>query len=411
MKTLTLTHGINRVYLPENLDLKKMIRTLEKGHRKEKYLYRYAYILSQLYFRRFTNKKIKGDNPYIPLHQETLREILSKRLTKIFLDDLISLGIIESDRRAVVGKKSFGYRFSKKYRNQKTKSYINSDTYIIGKLKAIKAKQSTFIEEEEHISQMEKYTHRFEIDYLPAKHYIEDTYSDSINQFNSRMTAIDMLQDGSFFFSRDDNGRVHSNISSFPKDLRKHLVVRDLSTNLPLDLTEIDIKTSQPLFLYIRLMRDKSISKVELDKYRNLLQTDFYQFFMERLRISDRDKVKKSVFLKLFYNKRYGPIQTEYETVFENEFPEIFAFISKIKKKKDGNSVFAGLLQRTESLFIIDWVSKRFISEKPDCMIATVHDSIIIETMYSLEYADYIKTSLQKRYGIEVNITTKKLNA
>lgn len=411
MKSLTLTHGINRAYLPENLDLKKMIRSLEKGQRKEKYLYRYAYILSQLYFRRFTNKKIKGDNPYISLHQKSLREILSKRLTKIFIDDLISLGIIECNRIAIVGVRSFGYRFSKKYRNQPIKSYINTDTYIIGKLKFIQSKQSTIIDEETHISQMKKYIHRFEIDYLPAKHYIEDTYSNNINKFNSRMTAIDMLKDQAFFFSRDDNGRIHSNISSFPKDLKKYLVVRDLSTNLPLDLTEIDIKTSQPVFLLVRLIRDKSISKTELDKYRNMLQDGFYEFFMDRLRIDDRDEVKQDVFKQLFYNKHSAPIQTDYETVFENEFPEIFAFISKIKKKKDGNSVFAGLLQRTESLFIIDWVSKKHILEKPDSIIATIHDSIIIETKYSQEYSDFIKNSLHKRYGIEVNITTKNLNA
>lgn len=90
------------------------------------------YILSTIHLNRVTNKTYKKED-YIPLHFKTLRSITSKRLTKQFLIDLISIGVIEKDNHYVCGRKSIGYRYTDKYRYAKTKAFVNEDNHILKK--------------------------------------------------------------------------------------------------------------------------------------------------------------------------------------------------------------------------------------------------------------------------------------
>lgn len=108
------------------------------------------------------------------------------------------------------------------------------------------------------------------------------TYIDGLNLpksvHNSWVQAINNFRLGHIYYSRNGkDNRLHSILTSFPKDLRKFVRFKKEK------LVALDIKASQPFFLgcIIHLFRNyeklenKSLSKILVDKIYHIIQEDF----------------------------------------------------------------------------------------------------------------------------------------
>ncbi len=108
-------------YIPENLNLSC-----------EKHKDKYYYFLSTITYRRIFNKSIK-ENDFVPISSKILHDIINSRY-KERIDELLEMGIIETDGKYFTGEKSKGYRYTLQYRNKKLKKVNITDNKIISKV-------------------------------------------------------------------------------------------------------------------------------------------------------------------------------------------------------------------------------------------------------------------------------------
>lgn len=104
-------------YVPENIDLDKLIEKNPISHIPGIHRDKLLYILHLLAEIPSNNKDLTNEEGYVPINAE----ILEKWIGKEYLDYLTSLqetGIIETDNQFIVGVKSGGYRFPPDISNQ-----------------------------------------------------------------------------------------------------------------------------------------------------------------------------------------------------------------------------------------------------------------------------------------------------
>ena len=91
--------------------------------------------------------------------------------------------------------------------------------------------------------------------------------------------------------------------------------------------------------------------------------------------ITDKQELKRMVFIVLFTDNRFfGQREAEPKRIFKSIYPEVYEVFAAIKKK--GANALPILLQKIESMLILDRVAKRISIERPDMPIFTIHDSI-----------------------------------
>lgn len=179
------------------------------------------------------------------------------------------------------------------------------------------------------------------------------------------------IADGFLYFKRNDtNGRLNTNLTSMPTYLRKFIISDDTLVNL-------DIKNSQPYFLYTKLRNEPGLDKAEVERYGNLVVTgQIYEYFSEVYekatgRRKERLAVKKMLF-KIFYSKVTS--FPNYKDVFRSVFPSIMEYIDAANHVHYNTLAIA--MQTMESHAILDVVM-------PACKAVgitplTVHDSFIV---------------------------------
>lgn len=186
------------------------------------------------------------------------------------------------------------------------------------------------------------------------------------------------IHDGYLFFKRNKtNGRLDTNLTSLPSYLRRFLKSDE-------KLFSLDIKNSQPFFLYTKLQNEKGINESELKLYCELvvngvlyeyLSNDFFGIDYNSLDDVDkmvyREKSKKNLF-RIFYSKveSYKNIKQ----VFANRFPTIMMYINQVNFKK--NNTLAVLLQERESLTVLDMVMVKL--QEKNINPFTIHDSFLV---------------------------------
>lgn len=189
---------------------------------------------------------------------------------------------------------------------------------------------------------------------------------------------INAIKDGYLFFKRNKtNGRLDSNLTSLPSYLRKFIRSDEKLFNL-------DIKNSQPYFLYTKLLKEESIDLNELELYGNLvLNGKLYEYLVEIFncvsfeKLSDyekpiqRKKAKLNLF-KIFYSKvgSYKKIKE----IFGSKFPTIMEFINNTNFEE--NSTLAIQLQERESITVLDVIMVGL--QKLEIYPFTIHDSFIV---------------------------------
>jgi hypothetical protein len=400
-----------RLYTPRSLDIETKLKKADKYKKRKKHIERYKYVVSFIVYNQHFGKNKKKTNPYINICQGVMRQIIGRSLYKEIFNDLQAWGIIECDGKAKPNSKCLGFRLSKPHYEDLIKEDFVVDSQLWNNIKRHTLRKITALfKSQPHLVVLIKYLQRVEIDYKSAKRFIEANHKNQSKKYNSRMLAIGKIHEGDFHFTRDAKGkRLHTNISSFPKDLRKFLIVKDLYTNNKLNLVEIDIKNSQPLFLLVYLIKYHSqrINRKELSLYRKIIRTGFYEFFMKNLAIQNRDQVKEGVFKGLLYNDTIRSRLTPYEMLFKENFPSIFDCLLWLKR--NNYRLVSYKMQEVEARFIIDTVAKIYSEKYPLGFLATIHDSVILPEQHANQIKNLMEGKLKRLYNIDVMLHVNSL--
>ena len=232
----------------------------------------------------------------------------------------------------------------------------------------------------------------------------------------------------------DNKGmRLHTCITKCPKLLRNYITLEGEP------LVSIDIKNSQPYMLLALLnpmhigkprrtgypptqhppptlqvpisdlsasnissiiLRHSSViqSSIEFQEYREMVTNGtIYEHFVDLMKIdtkelelgfSPRDTVKFR-FMLCFYSAN-GSRSGGMKPLFRSKFPKIYSLMCDLKEKH--HNTLAILLQRVESILVLDKICGRIAQEKRNLPLFTVHDSILTTSAH----VDYVKGIIEE---------------
>ena len=354
------------------------------------------------------------------------------------LKTLESYGIIEVNHIYSVGSFSKGYRIKYDYVGKQIKIKIK-DRNINKRIEKMEKEKLTLNEIRLKFAQTD-YFKSFEIDYKAAYQYIYDDtlmsllavkyqygikltkediidiincekkyqehrlyftlnenvkkeYDSIMNKFCLNHHKIMCINGGYLYFNTNNtNGRLDTNLTNLPSELRRFLISDQ-------KLFNIDLKNSQPFFLAMAIKNEKSIAKIEREFYHKLVTTGtFYNYLTYQYQIySGKNKtekdLKKMVF-KIYYSK-VNQAKKE-KQFFASLFPTIMEYINNTNKLD--NATLAIKLQRMESDIIIGTVLPR-INKEYGFTPFTIHDSFICNQDEVENVVFQIQLAFSEKYG------------
>ena len=370
------------------------------------------YIIHKLYITKVLNKKY--NNSFVPLKTEYLRKIISERKCLLIKQSLIDSGDILTDGHWIRGAKAIGYMLSDKFDEIPYKKIEVTNKRLEKKLTLSGVMHKVVTKTDEH-KHLVKYLKQLTINYDQALSCVEfGIVKNSL--------SMDMLRDGTWFFTPDDYGRVHSNISNLNSCLRSCIRWNNKC------LVNIDICNSQPLFLGV-ILYDFYVNNCKLlsfilpppsSLYRipcDILPQDVEDFIhlveigkiyeyianVAGVEVKNRKKFKQKIFSEILFCEDKGWV-SEYSNLFESLFPNVYNFIVELKKGDYAD--LAKLLQQVESNFMIDGVVGRCMREYPEMPVFTIHDSIMtteeyVETLQNIMLEEFAKLGVRPKLHIE----------
>lgn len=334
----------------------------------------YLYFCSTINYLHHVDKRYKGKE-YVPINYKIMVSVISKYKYPEIVSNLETWKVVESNESYRQNTYSKGYKLLSPY-DSGIKRIPVKDVMINNKINRFKLSSFKELKKLPYPYQYLSMTNTWiEIDRRRASYYNTSTYQFADeNTYNSNYYSISAYADGDYRFSVDTTGfRAHTNLTNLKKDFRKFLSV----WNEPLG--QIDIKNSQPLFLYFLIQDEPTIPDEEKDRFKELVESGrFYEYFMTKLGLPEdqRDSVKQKVLTALYDHCREK--DGRYIVTLTKEFPGIVNFIKEVKKE-DYRSL-AYMLQKAESKFVIEDVVSEFINLYGHRyeFISTIHDSIVI---------------------------------
>jgi hypothetical protein len=204
--------------------------------------------------------------------------------------------------------------------------------------------------------------------------------------YNTRLNAIN---DGFLFFKRNKtNGRLDSNLTSLPSFLRPFIKSDERLMN-------IDIKNSQPYFLYTLIRKNPTIDEVELLRYMELvIGGTLYDYLKDEYnnrfnKFLDRNQMKKMLF-KIYYSKTTS--YSAYKDFYSSIFPTIMQYINS--ENEVFHNTLSVRLQTTESFAVLDTIMP-ILEVKP----YTIHDSFVCKESEANQIIETIKIKFVELFG------------
>lgn len=227
------------------------------------------------------------------------------------------------------------------------------------------------------------------------------------HQADEALWSVQAIEDGRFRFRRSDKvQRLHTNITNLKSDLRQFLILDGCK-----DLTEIDIRASQP-YLLTGLMRWATRCRYEcapteevIDQWAEIVagEMDFYQLFIDKVaemsgKVVSRDEAKEGMLTLLFSRNEQKSI---FKNTFAQSFPEVDLLIRKLKESEGLGSHrdCATLLQQYEAAIMIERVGSRLAAER--IPVVTIHDSVIVKTIDALRTEQIMCDELTRTVGTQ----------
>ncbi|RTY65547.1 hypothetical protein [Flavobacterium sp. LB2P53] len=216
---------------------------------------------------------------------------------------------------------------------------------------------------------------------------------DILHRYMIYSTRINAINDGFLFFKRNKtNGRLDSNLTSLPSFLRPFII-----SNEP--LMNVDIKNSQPYFLYTLIQNKPEIDTEELSKYKDLvIDGTIYEFLVKKYKIytgieRTRNQMKEMLF-KVYYSKNSS--FEKLKQFFGWQFPSIMAYINKTNSVE--HNTLSIQLQTIESYSILDVIMP--LLEEKGIRPFTIHDSFVCKESETKTIEEVFTKKLIELYGI-----------
>lgn len=182
-----------------------------------------------------------------------------------------------------------------------------------------------------------------------------------------RVKEIDFMD---YFVTKDDTGRLYTNFSNLPKEMRPFMATR---CGRLLHVREVDVSACMAFVLSILMKRD-GVTGSDVDAFARLAgEPDFYGRLSEVIGHESEDF--KTDFLVVLNEENRQKIKRPVYRKFRKAFPTVAAYTSRVNASDNGN-----LYRRCASLeshVMIEGVYKRLLASGKAAF--SIHDGILTE--------------------------------
>ena len=381
-------------FLPKclfNISSKKVI-SYKDSQIKVSYLIDIVHTLMLKYYFKQENK--------FAINAQVLKEKYGFKY-KLYIDWLIETGILSLSKNYKAGFTSRIYQLDPTIFRGEIKRFNNCDKFLLKKFKKrvfetidpIEETKSTIDIEvrQKLISDLFSVT----IDAQRSIFYLDLLKNEDRDNYNRNIYSIESINSKHLFYHFDNYGRLHTNFTILKSFIRKNCLEIDGEPTM-----EIDIKNSQPLFLW-KLINQHDllwIDRDELDFFKNLtLNGNFYEYWGKILDQKSRKLVKQMTYKVLFGLNRHN---SRADISFCQVFPTIHKFIKFYKKECGGYKVLSHDLQKAESNLVFNNIIKKINLIYPHIKLVTVHDSIIFQKKWHIEVKQIFDAELNKEFDL-----------
>jgi hypothetical protein len=383
-------------FLPKCLEKISKTKTIEFSGQKIKTMY-LVDIVHNLILKYYFKKENK-----FTINATVLKDKYGY-LYKSYIDYLVDNDIIRMISNYKKGVNSRIYSLNPIIFKQTIKRIRNNDKVLIKKYKKKVFNTIDFIEEnkssilsdvrEKLISDLFSVDIQFE----RSLFYLDSLKRGDIDLYNRNVYSVESINEGHIFYHFDNYGRFHTNFTILKSFIRKNCLLIDGE-----ETCELDIKNSQPLFLW-KLINDSGsawVNKDELDFFKKLVFSgNFYQYLMTLTGTNDKKKAKELTYKVLFGLNRSN---SKLDKIFSGSFPTIHHFIKLYKREWINHKVLAHHLQRMESELIYNKIIKKIMILHPEIKLITVHDSIVFPSLYKNEIESIFNWEINQEFGINI---------
>ena len=386
----------------------------------------------------------------VNLNSKILRKNFVDRY-KPYLSYLEEINLIWIPRYYSVGNHSNMYAFTDKY-YELEKGYINFKINDIILLKKVNSSNKEYDKDQlkkkryckkvrNHL--VKSFNSNLEMDIVGA--------TNEVSTFNARKYGVNIrvvheyeAKKWKYSINNKTDNRLHTNITKTNNKLLKYITYENKK------LSEVDIKTSQPLLMYVILknifddsmnnestiflekklgvellekIKSNGIDFEELDNFGDvILNKDLYNYLVnlvetkkdsnneyyyidrsvkpnENVYFNSKRDLIKSCMMRALYNG-IGPEIT----LIKNQFKSIFNvanLINKHKKISDSKSNLSHVLQSFEAHILLDLIAKDISIKYKDIPLFSKHDSLITYKSSIDEVRDFTQKQFKIYTGID----------
>lgn len=381
--------------IPSKVDRSLIQLAAKEAHR---FLDHLRFIAHAITYRRLTDTRFKSESTYVKIAHRYLHKFISKDFTARFLHLLDDAGIIETDGSWLAGAYAKGYRFQKSFRD-------DSIVYVPITDKLLKKKLEQFLEEHlfQQVSSSPGYKHverwlkELRIDPDRALECLRASHPVESYMFSFGQKAVHALVHRRHWFIRGPRSqRAFNNLTNLPRELRPFLSIQGQT------LHQVDIRNSQPLFLYLVLRDRPGIPAHErLAMEHALLSGTFYEI-LNTLGL-DRDKFKTAFYRDVLFGR--GNYSTPVTLRFAECYPHYAGEIARIKEVD--HRCMAAMLQAEEASVVFEAVERFATLTQEQIPMLTIHDSLVTTNEHLDLATQVLKDVFQERYGLVPTINIK----
>jgi len=371
---------------------KKKIIQFRDSKIKSSYLIDLVHTLMLKYY-------FKQENKFV-INAQVLKEKYGYQY-KLYIDWLIENQIIILKKNYKAGVSSRIYGLNPLVFKGQIKRFNNSDKFLLKKFKrrifdttdpTDDVKSSIDVQvRQKLISDLFSVT----IDVERSVFYLDLLKNEDRDNYNRNIYSIESINSKHLFYHFDNYGRLHTNFTILKSFIRKNCLEIDGEST-----GEIDIKNSQPLFLW-KLIHQHDllwVDKEEVNFFKNLtLSGNFYEYWGKILEEKNRKLVKQMTYKVLFGLNRHN---SKADISFSQIFPTIHKFIKFYKKECGGYKVLAHDLQKAESNLIFNNIIKKINLIYPDIKLITIHDSIIYQKKWHNEVKQIFDAEINREFHL-----------
>lgn len=334
----------------------------------------------------------RNSDSMTPLYSGMLKSVLGASYART-VSDLVTRGFIECDTRyypttVVRGGKCRGYRLTTVVRELPLVAYELRSPQLRANIDRVLRTEEDKVTDPVH-TQLREWVRAAQISPLA-------TYGQHV--------LLDRMVDGDRYFVVDDQGRVHTPLTTLPREYRKYVTVGKYD-----NFTSVDVRNCQPLLLSLLL---GTTERGEGREYTGLVAI-YESFGLNQLRKSCLDGTlydmlkleteygrdeQKAYLLAILYG---DPAHNDTKTgrAIEKLFPGVLSLVAAEYDARQRGKL-ARRMQRAESDLMITGAAKTFMDKFEGVPVFTVHDCLVVPTSYADAAEHVVREAWIKRFDL-----------